>query len=112
MMKKLQIVLILLLNFQFGFAQIEGPEPPPGTLCEGPQPPPPSGGPCDICNSLLEWNIYTCEYVEGLAYEECVEANCAVLAPMSYNVTLLFLAGIFLGLYFVIMKHKKRPLEN
>lgn len=111
-MNKLGLVLFLLFNFQIANTQISGPEPPPGTLCPGPQPPPPSGGPCEMCNYLMEWNIYTCEYVEGIAYEECVEANCPPLVPLSLPILILFPFSLLLGGYYLSKNHKKRPLEN
>ncbi len=106
------VLIFVFFNFQFSYSQLEGPEPPPGTNCSGPQPPPPSGGPCEMCNYLMEWDSFTCEYVEGSLYEECVEANCPPLVPVSSNRSLLFVAAILLGNYFINSKHKKRPLEN
>ena len=100
-MKKLVVLLFFLLNLQTGNAQITGPEPPPATPCPGPQPPPPGGGPCEICNYLMEWNPYTCEYVEGAAYEECVDANCPPLVPLTLPILILLPVSISLGGYYL-----------
>ncbi|WP_396177737.1 hypothetical protein [Flavobacterium sp.] len=94
------LVITILLIFQFSYAQFDGPEPPPAIPCPGPQPPPPTGGPCEICNYLMEWNPYTCEYIEGQLYDECVETNCPPLVPVSSNISLLFVMAVSLGIFY------------
>ncbi len=100
-MKFIVLLIILLFNLQLGLSQ-----------CPGPQPPPPGGGPCEQCNYLLVWDSATCEYVEGSAYQDCVNENCSTGLPTSSNNLLPFLATTLLALYLIRKNHKKRPLEG
>lgn len=91
-MKNIFLVVTILLIVNTGYSQCDGsiPPPPPQGLCE--------------CN--LDFDPTTCTYVEGLSYQECVEANgCAV--PINSNIFFLFASAISLGGYFFYKSHKK-----